>query len=176
MSGCPQCLRWTSFTLNILIFITAALTLGYGTYLLSSQWDIVSTDDHIPIFMFILFAVLLVVSLIGSIATCRLSRCLLMLYAIILAICFILEVVFVILILTSNFNTESWLEDRFTELSQDDRDLLEKELECCGWNENTPDPNCTEYTDYCETKLKDYAEEMKVIGMALAALIIVFEV
>lgn len=164
------------FTLNILLFISAALIVGYASYLLSTQWNVLSTDNYIPIIMFVLFAILLIVSCLGSVATCRLSRCLLIIYSLILAVCLILQVVVIVLIVTSNFNTDSWLEDRFNDLSTDDKQLIEKELECCGWNETVTDPTCTDYTDYCQTKVEDYAKRMKLIGMILGAAILVFEV
>jgi len=178
LHGLPQCLRWTMFALNILLFITSTLTLGYAAYLLSSKWNLLSSDNHIPVIMFILFAILLIVSCLGSIATCRLSRPLLIAYSLILMACFILQIVVIVLILTSKISTESWLEDRWLELSTDDISLIQSQLKCCGFNENTDtESSCDQYAGtYCEDKMEDYLKKLQIIGVILGALILIFEI
>ena len=166
------------FALNILLFITSALTLGYAAYLLSSKWNLLSSNNHIPIIMFILFAILLIVSCLGSLATCRLSRTLLITYSLILIACFILQIVVIVLIVTSNISTESWLEHRWLELSTDDQSWIESELKCCGFNENIDtESSCDQYAGtYCQDKMEDYVRKLQIIGVILGALILIFEV
>eukprot|EP01084_Bolivina_argentea_P275241 469349_1 len=178
LNGLPQCLRWGMFTLNVLLFISSALTLGYASYLLSSKWNLLASDNIIPIVMFILFGILLIVSCLGSVATCRLSRPLLLIYSAILIICFLLQIIIIILIIVStNITTENWLENRWNDLSETDRQWIESELKCCGFNQNETDTNngCN-YTDYCETKLKIYLNDLHLIAIILGVIIIIFEI
>ena len=165
------------FALNMLLFISSALTLGYASYLLSSKWHLLSTNNMIPIVMFILFGILLIVSLLGSLGTCRLSKALLLLYSFLLILCFVLQiVVLVMLIISSNVSTEKWLEDQWNDLSQDDQHWIENELTCCGFNEKTPDYTCSDQQDFCEPALKTYLKGLRHIAIALGSAIVAFEV
>eukprot|EP01083_Nonionella_stella_P060947 158934_1 len=176
--GLPQCLRWTMFTLNVLLFISAGLTLGYGCYLLSSAFNLFAIGNKIPIVMFISFAVLLIVSCVGSVAAYRLSRLLLLIYSFILWVCLVLQIVIIVSITTYNdthiIDKEWWYED----LSVADQQWIEKEFNCCGFNASMPNyaGTCDDDLDFCESKLKSSASHFHLIGVIFGGLILTFEV
>ena len=164
------------FTLNMLLFVSSSLTLGYASYFLSSKWHLL-TNNVIPIVMFILFGILMLVSLLGSLGTCRLSKLLLMTYSCLLILCFALQIaVIVLVIISSNDTTEKWLDDRWNDLSQDDKHWIENELECCGFNESVTDNICTNHNDYCEPSLKSYLKELRLIAIILGSASVIIEV
>lgn len=98
--------------------------------------------------MFLSFAFILLVTTIGALAACHLSRILLITYICITIFCLILEVTLVSLIATSNFNKNTFLKRRWKDLSNSDKEWLEDEFNCCGFNENIDETrNCNSNVD-----------------------------
>jgi len=175
------------FTLNIILFICSALSVAFGGYLVSTKWDEyistedVSTDNFLTIGLFLVFGILFVVSLMGTVGLCKLSKCLLSSYSCILVLALSLQIGIVVFLVTeaSDFDTESWLHHRWDDLSSSDRDWIEKQFNCCGFSYDYPDAECTEqygYTEYCKDSITEWLNQLRIMVLALAAVVIVFEV
>jgi len=181
LSGCEQCLRWTMFTLNILLFICSALTVAFGGYLVSTKWDeYVSADYFTTIGLFTVFGILFIVSLIGTVGLCKLHKCLLQTYSCVLMLALALQIGIVVFLMVaaSDFDTNSWLEDRWQELSPSDIAWIEDEFECCGFSYDVPDESCTAesgYTEFCKDSIIDWLQDLQVMALALGAVVLTFE-
>lgn len=181
LTGCEQCLRYAMLVLNIVLFICSALTVAFGGYVVSTKWDeYVSTDSFMTIGLFTVFGILFVVSLIGTVGLCKLSKCLLSAYSSILVLALALQIGIVVFLMvrSSDFDTESWLEERWNEASQSDIAWIEEEFSCCGFSYDYPDADCTAesgHTKYCRDSITEWLEGLQSMALILGVIVIVFE-
>ena len=172
------------FTLNIVLFICSALCVAFGIYLLTTKWDeyvSTGTDNFATIGLFVVFGILLTVSLMGTVGLCKLSKCLLSSYSCILVLALALQIGIIVFLVVeaSDFDTDSWLHDRWEDLSESDIEWIEDEFKCCGFSYEYPDAQCTAengYTDYCKDSITEWLEGLRMMVLILAAVVIVFEV
>jgi len=72
------------------------------------------SNDHdvIPVIMFILFSVIILLTAIGLLGVCSLSRVFLILYGITTVLCLLLEIALITSITMSDMSTDSFLQKK----------------------------------------------------------------
>jgi len=177
LSKWHQCLRWGMFLANFLLLVTSTFMLAYACYMLDTKWSILSNDhDVIPVIMFILFSVIILLTAIGLLGVCSLSRVFLVLYGITTVLCLLLEIALITSITMSDMSTDSFLQKRWNNLSPDDKSWLEEQFKCCGFNSSYPDTTCTISTDYCEDKFKTYLYTLQSVTLGIGIAILIFQI
>jgi len=188
LKGCHQVLRWLMFVINTLLFIGAAVLLAYGCYMINSKWTLLSHSDNIiPVVMFITFGVIMLVTTLGSLGACNLSRGFLIAYAVVTILCLILEIVLISLLASDSMDKTTFLETRWNDLSTNDQQWIESEFNCCGLNAMNCDHNCdstcnattneptTTSLTYCENQIKDYVHSIEDVALGIGIAILIFE-
>jgi len=172
-------MRWFLVMINSLLFLFGLFLVGYAIYLLSTEWAVFSHHNNVlPIVMFLSFGILLIVTALGLLGACNLSRRLLISYSVASILCLIFEIALIVVVASQKVN-QSWIEDGWQDLSTNDKEWIEDQFKCCGLNSNYPDEQCVSnkgYDKYCYNSLKDYFDNIQKTLLAVSIVLLFIQI
>lgn len=183
------------FTVNLVVFCVAAVMMGFAVYMINAKWDSLAHDNNvIPVIMFIVFAVIMLVTTIGALGACNLSHGFLISFIIITVICLILEIVLIAYVAVDDVDTSSFIEKRWDDLTDGDKEFLEDTFDCCGLydgdscttsedSDDTLESTITSTTTMspgdtqgCLVELEDWVSNIKTILLIIGIVLLVLQV
>jgi hypothetical protein len=173
VEGCTKCLKWLLFVFNLFFFAIGVTVLALGA------WIYVEFDSFLselggakylngPILFIAVGSIITIISFLGCCGACKEIKCMLYLFAILMTITFILELVGGILAVTNDFGDklQDTLKDSTAEYEDNSAvreawDTVQKNLDCCGvdnktdwfsanWSQGLVPESCCE-TTLCKT-------------------------
>ena len=149
VEGCTKCLKWLLFAFNVFFFSIGVIILALGAWLyveFDSFLDELAGVKYLngPILFMVVGSIITVLSFLGCCGACLEKKVLLYLFASLMIVTFILELVGGILAVTNDYDKK--LEDSLTKSLSDYEkkdalreawDTVQKNLDCCGVNNKT---------------------------------------
>lgn len=171
-----SCSKRMLLAMNLIFLIMGAAIVGVAVYVRNSDTTKI-TSTALPNGLIALGALIMTISFLGCCGALRESRCMLFLYATLLFLLILAQVVLAGLILTNNGKAEDILRDGWNDQMNDDPSVildLQNQFDCCGFDTTTPDvpggskspcPPAPADTVTCFSKLEDeFHSRTRVLG------------
>ncbi|VDM18103.1 unnamed protein product [Hydatigera taeniaeformis] len=148
LQGGMKCVKYCTFFFNFTVFVFGLFLAGFGGYLLY-QLSVYSNQfgDVVRVFsiaIIVLGFIIFVVGFLGCCGACYESPCMLITFAVIVAILLCLQIAVAVFAFMYKDELMDFLSKRFEEVFNNPdytfRRQIEQELQCCGFK--VPDPNC----------------------------------
>jgi len=173
---CPKVIKTFIILVNSLLALSSLGLIGLGVWMYTSDY-ITLTGDTFANVVVVIGCAIFFITVIGSCSALKQSINGLAVFGMMLIIIVVAEASVIIFLFVSEGETESFLGDRWVELSEDNKEDLQNHFSCCGWNTEISGDNCPEGVSanaYCWDAIKNDLEEDedKVLCMGLSILLI----
>jgi len=162
---------------NLLFVVISGVVIGIGYHLKSSH-AAGFIKENLGLGLMIVGAAALIISLLGCLAAKIGSRCMVLLYALVMLVLILCQVGIAAMVVTHGNDVTKLVQDKWDDLSSPDQLALEQQFDCCGLNSFNdtraalPCPAGSD--DGCVDKLKsDLRRELLGVGGATLAFAII---
>lgn len=130
--------------LNVIFLIFAIIVIAVGSYVVQSAVSAITTQG-VPVGMIVMGTFLLVISIFGCIAAAKESRKLLGIYAVLLFLILLVQIIIAIVLLTNSKKADDYVRDGWAGASASQQADLQDSFGCCGltnYNETLSPQTC----------------------------------
>ncbi|KAM7537327.1 hypothetical protein Aperf_G00000061172 [Anoplocephala perfoliata] len=141
LQGGMKCLKYCTFLFNFIVFAFGLFLSGFGGYLLyqmnlySNQFGEIT--KIFPVAVIVLGFIIFVVGFLGCYGACYESPCMLITFAVVVAILLCLQIAVAVFAYMYKHELMNFLSQRLEEVFNDPDDVIrrqiEREFECCGF-------------------------------------------
>ncbi|KAL5960529.1 23 kDa integral membrane protein [Taenia solium] len=184
LQGGMKCVKYCTFFFNFIVFVFGLFLAGSGGYLLY-QLSLYSNQvgDVVKVFsiaLIVLGFIILIVGFLGCCGACYESPCMLITFAVIVAILLCLQIAVAVFAFMYKDELMDFLSKRFEEVfSSSDttfRRQIERELHCCGFK--MPDVSCgfNVFEKSCWSVITSKVESSMYIIIATAGVLCLIQI
>lgn len=171
---CPTVMQIFIMSVNSILALASLGLVGFGIWMYTSDY-ITLTGDTFANVVVMFGCAIFIITFMGWFSACRQSICGLSVFGVLLTFIIIAEAAAVILLVSNEDETRSFLAERWEELAQDNKEDLQSEFECCGFDMNITGENCPDGVstdDYCWDAIKSdlQSEEDTILYIGLSIL------